>query len=94
MKLHQSGKIELPPKKRTAPKRIVGSLWVDHDVLPISGKLKRIQPLRVEIVQSPSKNYRLFQCFLDRYHYLPSNGTVGKKMIGISFFFGMSDGQS
>lgn len=80
LKLHLSGKIELPPKRRTAPKRTVGTPWVDHDVLPISGKLKRLQPLRVEIVQSPSKNYRLFQCFLDRYHYLPFNGTVGKNI--------------
>lgn len=80
LKLHQAGKIELPPKRRTAPKRKSEVSWIDHDTLPISCKLKDLRPLRVEIVHSQSKNYRLFQCLLDRYHYLSFKGTVGKNI--------------
>ncbi len=48
--------------------------------------LSDLRPLAVSIVEPGSGDLRLFNCLLNRYHYLGHRNTVGENMRYYSFF--------
>ncbi|MDA8113729.1 MAG: DUF4338 domain-containing protein [Acidithiobacillus sp.] len=47
---------------------------------PLCSALRDLMPVAVSIVESGSEDLRLFNCLLDRYHYLGHRNTVGENM--------------
>jgi len=81
LKLERQGQIVLPPQSvvwqgynRTSITR------VPHSTTAITGKLKELLPLQVEVVESRHPSWALFKYLLFRYHYLSFSGTVGENM--------------
>ncbi|KKM11663.1 hypothetical protein SY88_07815 [Clostridiales bacterium PH28_bin88] len=82
LKLEQQGQIVLPRKfagvKQGGNRTSITQ--VPHSTTAITGKLKDLLPLRVEVVESRHSSWKLFKHLLFRYHYLGFNGTVGENM--------------
>jgi len=79
-KLSNQGKIVLPETLRTGhktgkPRKI---LHLEHDITPISGQLKDILPLSIEIVNK--EGAAEFASMMAQYHYLGFDRTVGRNM--------------
>ena len=53
---------------------------VAHATDPIGGALRDLRPLRVSVVGAGSHELGLFNCLLDRYHYLGHRNTVGENL--------------
>ena len=78
-KLANQGKIVLPETQRksgSVQKRKI--LRLEHDITPISGQLKDILPLSIEIVNK--EGAAEFASMLVQYHYLGFDRTVGRNM--------------
>lgn len=79
--LDKAGKIILPKPKKTPRK--VGTIMkikhLAHDETPITGSLKDLRPLRVEIVSSKNKLVE-FKSYIDQYHYLAFDRHIGEHM--------------
>lgn len=79
--LDKAGKIVLPKLQRT-PRR-AGDLkkikHLAHNETPIVGRLKDLQPLRVEVVTSKDDLVQ-FKSYIDQYHYLGFDRYVGERM--------------
>ena len=56
------------------------STFVAHATAPIRGALRQLRPLALSVVDSSSKDLRLFNCLLSRYHYLGHRNTVGENI--------------
>ncbi len=80
LKLHKQGRITLPPRRRSAPKRKKSVLDIPHSKVPIACFLKEILPLRIEVVSPRDNLSALFRYFLTAYHYLDYQGPVGKNI--------------
>ena len=82
LKLERAGLIQLPKRRgassngfrnRTPP-------LVAHATDSIRCALRDLMPLRVSIVEPGSADLRLFNCLLNRYHYLGHRNTVGENI--------------
>lgn len=79
--LDKAGKIVLPKPQTTihrsgVPRKIK---HLAHDETPITGSLKDLRPLRVEIVSSKDKLVE-FKSYIDQYHYLAFDRYIGEHM--------------
>lgn len=80
--LDAKGKIKLPePHHRT---RQTGSRdriqFMLHDTSEISGSIKEILPVRVEVVKERTLQGQEFKSLIDQYHYLGFDMTVGENL--------------
>jgi hypothetical protein len=82
LKLERAGHIHLPPRRGPSPngQRNRVMAVVDHSTDPISGALRDLQPLSVNIVAPGSADLRLFNALLFGYHYLGHRNTVGENI--------------
>lgn len=82
LKLERAGHIHLPPRRGPSPngQRNRVMAVVDHSTDPISGALRDLQPLSVNIVAPGSADLRLFNALLAGYHYLGHRNTVGENI--------------
>lgn len=80
LKLERQGQIVLPPKSVAQQGYNKSITRVPHSTTAITGKLKDLLPLRVEVVESRHPSWALFKYLLFRYHYLGFSGTVGENM--------------
>ncbi len=82
LKLERAGHFRLPRRRTNTSRgfhdRIVP--LVAHATEPIRAKLRRLQPLAVSIVTPGAEAMRLFNCLLQRYHYLGHRNTVGENL--------------
>lgn len=84
--LDKAGKIVLP-KPKSIPRKvgaIVKIKHLEHDALPISGNLKDLRPLRVEIVSSKDK-LEEFKSYVDQFHYLGFDRHIGEHIAYMVF---------
>jgi hypothetical protein len=82
LKLEKRGYIHLPAKKCRAgrnKKRKTAFPYVPHSTSLVSGNLKSVTPLSIQLVKD-KEPLRLFKCFLSCYHYLGFGGVVGENM--------------
>ena len=78
--LDKSGKIKLPPPQSTIglhPRKEIEH--TQHNTDPVSCKLSELRPLQIEIVEH-GDGLTEFKSFIDRYHYLGYDRTVGENM--------------
>jgi len=82
LRLEARGQIRLPPRRTASVNglrnRQVGA--VAHDQSPIGGPLPDLQPVRIQPVTETGSEARLFQCLLQRYHYLGHRNCVGENL--------------
>ncbi len=81
LKLERRGYLTLPSRLysyRKVQKRSPCP-FVPHETTPITGKLSRLLPLRIEVVKEKDL-LKLFKCLLSSYHYLGFTGTVGENL--------------
>lgn len=81
LSLEKAGKIVLPrPQSTTHKAGAVRKIkHLTHDETPITGGLKDLRPLRVEIVSSKDKLAE-FKSYIDQYHYLAFDRYIGEHM--------------
>jgi hypothetical protein len=79
--LDKAGKIDLPASKSISRKAgtIMKIKHLAHDETPITGSLKDLRPLLVEIVSSKEDLVR-FKSYIDQYHYLGFDRFIGERM--------------
>ncbi len=82
LKLEARGQIQLPPRRTASVNGLRNrqAAPIDHDQSPIECPLKLLQPVRVQPVAPGSSEARLFQCLLQRYHYLGHRNCVGENL--------------
>jgi hypothetical protein len=79
--LDKAGKIVLPEPRTTAYRAgtIMKIKHLAHDEAPITGSLKDLRPLRVEVVSSKDKLAE-FKSYIDQFHYLGFDRHIGEHM--------------
>lgn len=79
--LDKAGKITLPPPKTVnrRPGDSKGVKHLAHDETPIVAKLKELQPLRLEVVES-KESMEEFKSLIDQYHYLGYDRCISESM--------------
>jgi len=79
--LDKAGKITLPVPKSAAKKvrRRPAIKHFVHDETPVTGSLKELRPLRVEVVSSKA-DLEQFKSYIDQYHYLGFDRYIGERM--------------
>jgi len=79
--LDKAGKIVLPGPKKVTYKTgtIMKIKHLVHDETPITGNLKDLRPLRMEVVSSKDKLVE-FKSYIDQYHYLGFDRHIGENM--------------
>ena len=79
--LDKAGRIKLPAAQK--PSRSHGSADIvrhfEHDTTPINTKLSQLRPLNISRVDS-GKELALFKSYIDQYHYLHYDRTIGENM--------------
>jgi len=84
VKLERRGHIRLPERLHKSSgrwrKRGAAPAAVGYQQTPINGPLEELRPLRVSLVSVGSPDHRLFNCLLERYHYLGHRRTVGENL--------------
>ena len=80
LKLHRSNVIKLPPPRRPATNEIRNRTVpsVAHQTETIDCPLKDLLPLGVRIVEPRNGGADLFNCLLQKHHYLGHRSTVGE----------------
>ena len=80
--LQERGWVDLPARQRASVNgfRNRCPVTVAHDASPWATSLDALRPLRVERVTPGSPPSRLFQCLLQRYHYLGQRNCVGENL--------------
>jgi hypothetical protein len=80
-RLDKAGRISLPVAQK--PSRSHGSADMvrhfEHDTIPINTKLSQLRPLHIGRVDS-GKELALFKSYIDQYHYLKFDRTIGENM--------------
>lgn len=80
-KLDKDGMIKLPPP--IVLSRASGSAdivkHIEHDTTPIDTALSKLQPLHIEVIRS-GKKLAIFKSYIDQYHYLGFDRTIGENM--------------
>ncbi len=82
LKLERRGFIHLP-ERRNAPVNALRNLKpadAQYESKPIKCALREIRPLTITQVVSATQDLKLFNCLLQRYHYLGHRNTVGENM--------------
>lgn len=81
LKLEARGLIRLPPRRSASVNGLRNQprAEVPHDQSLLEGPLEKLRPLRVEPLASPAEQ-ALFQCLLQRYHYLGHRNSVGENL--------------
>ncbi len=77
--LDRAGKIKLPAKQKATGGATNVIKHMEHDTTPVIGKLPVFRPLRIENVSS-GKDLAFFKSYIDQYHYLGFNRTIGENM--------------
>jgi len=82
LKLHRAGEIELPAPKRPANNAIRNRLIpaINHQTAIIECHLRNLLPLTVHLVEPRNGGADLFNCLLQKYHYLGHRSTVGETL--------------
>ena len=82
LKLHRSDVIELPPPRRPANNELRNRSVpvIEHETSAIECPLKDLLPLDIRIVEARNGGADLFNCLLQKYHYLGHRNTVGETM--------------
>ena len=79
--LDKAGRISLPEAQK--PSRSHGSADMvrhfEHDTTPINAKLSQLRPLHISRMDS-GKELALFKSYIDQYHYLGFDRTIGENM--------------
>ncbi len=79
--LDKAGRIKLPMAQK--PSRSHGNADIvkhfKHDTTPINAKLSDLRPLYIKRVDS-GKELALFKSYIDQYHYLRFDRTIGENM--------------
>ena len=79
-KLDKEGKIKLPASQIPSGSRGADRIThFEHDKTPINTNLAQLRPLQVRIVNS-GKELALFKSYIDQYHYLGYDRTIGENM--------------
>jgi hypothetical protein len=81
--LHERGLIALPERRRAPVRRALDAgsdLFEGLAAQPVEGSLSELRPLRIEVVGPKQSDYRLFQRYLARHHYLSYRGPVGENL--------------
>jgi len=80
-KLDKEGKIKLPASQIPSESRRSADIIIhyEHDEAPINTNLASLRPLRVCIVSS-GKQLALFKSYIEQYHYLGYDRTIGENM--------------
>jgi len=80
LKLHRADVIELPPPRRPANNELRNRSVpvVEHETAAIECPLKDLLPLDIRIVEPRNGGAHLFNCLLQKYHYLGHRSTVGE----------------
>lgn len=87
--LDRVGRIRLPAPLRASGGAADVIRHIEHDTTPIIAKLPEIRPLHVENVSS-GRNLTTFKSYMDQYHYLGFNRTIGEN---IKYMVYSRDGQ-
>jgi hypothetical protein len=82
LKLERSGHIRLPPRQRPSSNGLRNRRvpLVAHGTEPIRCGLGDLRPLSVSVIEPCSGKLPLFNCLLNRYHYLGHRNTVGQNI--------------
>lgn len=83
LKLHDRGLIVLPERRRAPTTRrsvAVADLFDSVRPEPVEGSLCSLRPLQIQVVGPKKPDYRLFQRYLARHHYLGYGGPVGENL--------------
>ena len=82
LKLERLGQIRLPARQRPSANALRNRqlLEVPHDQSPITGDLKALRPLRIEVLGERHPDLALFRFLLQRYHYLGLRNSVGENL--------------
>lgn len=83
VKLDQRQLIRLPERRRRPARRGPHGSDARGDGLdpdPVPGELRDLQPLRIELVGPRHPNFRQFERYLCRHHYLSYRGPVGENL--------------
>ena len=80
--MHKDGRIELPPPKRTRPPRIPMTLGPDTEapLLPPHATLDEVRPVSLRPVVRETREGKLWNEYVARYHYLGFTTLVGAQM--------------
>ena len=79
--LDRAGKIKLPEPKSSGKKAGVRRVikHFTHDETPVTGSLKELRPLRVEVLSTKAELAQL-KSYIDQYHYLGFDRYIGERM--------------
>lgn len=79
--LDKADKIKLPPPLTTAHKAGIKPkiVHIEHDTTPIIKSLKGLRPLYIEKIDT-SQKLKIFKSYIDQYHYLGFDRTIGENM--------------
>ena len=82
LSMHRDGIIKLPPPTRVSPraKPIVFGADTEPHKLPVPETLDEVRPLQVHTVVSGTRQGKLWNEFVARYHYLGYKTLVGAQM--------------
>ena len=82
LKLERLGQIRLPARQRPSANALRNRQLVEvpHDQSPITGDLKALRPLRIEVLGERHPDLALFRFILQRYHYLGLRNSVGENI--------------
>jgi hypothetical protein len=82
LKLEARGQIQLPPRRTASVNGLRNrqALSIEHDQEPMACTLQSLQAVRVQPVSEGSSEALLFQCLLQRYHYLGQRNCVGENL--------------
>jgi len=92
LKLEQRGTIQLPPRRRQPPNRIIHRRIepVAHQTTPLNYLLREVQPIKLINICFDKEHELLFSHLLAKYHYLGYTSTVGENM---KYLFLSNDGK-
>ena len=82
LKLERTGRIRLPARQRPSPNALRNGRRseVPHDQSPITGELKALRPLQLEVLGARDPDMALFGFLLQQHHYLGLRNGVGENL--------------
>jgi len=80
--MHDDGRITLPPPKwrQNRPRPIVFGPDTEPPLIPVPGTLEEVRPVDMRVVVRGTREGRLWNEFVARYHYLGYKTLVGAQM--------------
>ena len=87
LRLHRAGEIVLPTPQHSGnnERRYCTLSEVPYDKTPLTAPLQPLTPLEFIIPQPNSREYQLFKCLMQRYHYLDLKHVPGQNMRYLAF---------